>query len=90
MKQLFRVTAEAPIGAQILALRKFGTPQQLSKGTFTVNKVFNTEKEAFDYLKVRAELHYRDTELTEAISDLEMYGSLTIDKVTATIQTINK
>jgi hypothetical protein len=88
MKKLFRVTAQAPIGKQILALRNFGTPQQLGKGVFTVNKVFTSEEDAMNYLKGRAELYYRGAELTEVLMDLEMYGSLTIDNVTATIQPV--
>jgi hypothetical protein len=86
MKPKFRVTAQAPIGKEILALRKFGTPQQIGKGMLTVNKVFNTEKEAIQYLKERAKIYLRNSELSEAISDIEMYGSLTFDSVTAQIQ----
>lgn len=86
MKTKYRVTAQAPLGAKVMALRKFGTPQQISKGVLTVNKVFNSEAEAINYLIERAELYLRKTELSEAIADIEMYGSLTLDSVTAQVQ----
>lgn len=86
MKQKFRVTAHAPLGAKVLALKKFGTPQQISKGVLSVNKVFNSEGEAIQYLKERAEIYLHNSELSEAIADIEMYGSLTFDTITAQIE----
>jgi hypothetical protein len=88
MKTKFKITATAPIGAKVLQLRKFGTPQQFEKNVLTFNKVFNTEAEAIDYLKSRAEMYLRWNELSEAIADIEMYGSLTFNSVTAQIQEI--
>lgn len=87
MKPKYRIIAEAPSGIKVLHLRKFGAPQQFGRGVMTFNKVFNTEAEAIDYLKSRAHQYISNkAELSEAIADIEMYGSLTFDTITAQIE----
>jgi len=87
MSQKYRIIAKAPIGAQLNTLRKFGAPQQFDKSLYMFNKVFKTEAEAIQYLRERAETYIpNERELSEAISDIEMYGSLTLDLVTAQIE----
>ena len=57
-------------------------------GSFTSEQIFDSEEEAKAYLVERAELYYEESEEQpeEHLEDIEKYGQLTIDAVTAHIE----
>ena len=86
---MYKVIATAPTTYQLNSVRQFGSPITSHRdGSHVFSQSFETEGEAKEYLKERAHLYYNDTEeeLNEAIDDIEMYGCLSIDAVTASIE----
>ena len=54
-------------------------------------RYFNTEQEAKDYLTKRAEMYFEnENDLQEAINDINLYGSLSMDAVTGGIYEIDE
>ena len=86
---MYKVIATAPTTYQLTSVRQFGSPiTSYVDGSHVFSQSFETKGEAKEYLKERAHLYYNDTEeeLNEAIDDIEMYGCLSIDAVTASIE----
>jgi len=86
---MYKVIATAPTTYQLNSVRQFGSPITSHKdGSHVFSQSFETEERAKEYLKERAHLYYNNTEeeLNEAIDDIEMYGCLSIDAVTASIE----
>jgi hypothetical protein len=86
---MYKVIATAPTTYQLNSVRQFGSPITSHRdGSHVFSQSFETEEMAKEYLKERAHLYYKDTEeeLNEAIDDIEMYGCLSIDAVTASIE----
>lgn len=83
-----KITATAPSALYLGCLRMFGMPfQKQPDGTFTAEKCFASERDAKEYLKQRAK-HYSMGEeyLEESFEDIESYGCLRLDYVTAYIE----
>lgn len=81
----YKVTAVAPTSYQFSSMLSFGMPYRNQFGRFIAEQEFDTEEEAKEYLRKRAEIILEAEEIAEAFHDIEMYGMLTLDAVTATI-----
>lgn len=90
MESKFRISATAPTGYQLNSLAAFGMPyKKHGNGSFTASQDFNSEDEAKAYLIHRAEMYHEDeAELQKAIQQIENYGSLQLDAVSASIDEI--
>ncbi len=91
----FKISATAPTVYQSQSLRAFGMEVKKSgNGSFWSEQFFETEKEAKDYLVVRAERYFDgnsdndEANLVDALQDIEKYGSLRLDAVTASIDEV--
>ena len=88
----FKVSAEAPTTYQLRSVRAFGSPiKSHMDGTHTFEQIFDSEKEAKEYLIKRAEIFHEQSteeELQEAISDINKYGSVRFDAVSGGIEEI--
>jgi hypothetical protein len=83
----FKITAIAPTSYQFSSMLSFGMPYINSYGRFIASLEFDTEEEAKDYLRDRAEMYFEDEQdLNDAIYEINKYGILTLDAVTATIE----
>lgn len=90
----FKITATAPTSYQTQSLRAFGmNVEKHGNGSYTSEQIFDTEKEAKEFLAVRAERYFDgnsnndETDLIEALKDIEK-GYLRLDAVTASIEKI--
>ena len=67
----------------------FGMPYRNEFGRFVAEQEFETEDDAKAYLRSRAEMVLEtEAEITEALHDIEKYGRLTLDAVTASIEEV--
>ncbi len=83
----FKVVAIAPTSYQFSSMLSFGTPYRKSGGRFIAEQEFDTEEEAKDYLRDRADMYYDDEQgLNNALYEINKYGFLTLDAVTASIE----
>jgi len=83
----FKVIAIAPTSYQFSSMLSFGMPYRKSGGRFIAEQEFHTEEEAKDYLRYRAERYFEiGNELANAFDEINNYGFLTIDAVTASIE----
>jgi hypothetical protein len=83
----YTITAIAPTSYQFSSMLSFGMPYINSYGRFIASMEFDTEEEAKQYLRKRAEMYYEDEqELNDALYDINNYGHLTLDAVTASIE----
>lgn len=91
-----RITATAPTAYQSRSLSAFGMPvKKLLDGSYTSEEEFESYEEAKKYLIQKANDWYNshnttEDELDEMLSDIEMYGNLTLDAVTASIENYNR
>jgi len=85
----YKITATAPTSYQFNSLLAFGIGYRKNlNGSLTAEQEFETEEEAKEYLKDRADMYFEtEYELNEALDQIEKYGCLTIDAVTAEINT---
>lgn len=91
MQTVIRITATAPTSYQYNSLSRFGmTIKKNGNGSFSSEQVFDSEEEAKAYLVERAERYYDEFEgqVNEHLQDIEKYGMLTIDAVTARMEEI--
>lgn len=80
-----KITAQSSL-LHLGCLRMFDMPfTKQTDGTFTAEKYFASKLEAKEYLKQRAK-HYGVDELEESYEDIESYGYLRLDYVTAYIK----
>lgn len=91
----YTINATAPISYQLQSLRAFGIgADKNGNGSFYGEKEFETEKEAKEYLKSRADMYNdedpagSDERLADMYNSIEKYGSLTLDAVTAHIEKV--
>jgi hypothetical protein len=89
---MYKVIATAPTIYQLTSVRQFGSPIiSHGNGSHIFVQSFETEEEAKEYLKHRASLYYdTEAELDEAMYDIDEYGSLSIDAVTASIERVEE
>ena len=88
-----RITATAPTVYQIQSLSKFLLDvKKYMDGSFVGTKDFYSEADAKVYLIERAENYYDEFEgqVNEHLEDIEKYGQLRIDAVTAHIEEIEE
>lgn len=89
----FQVKASAPTTYQLRSVGLFGSPivsHRDGSHTFT-SETFDTEQEAKDYLIKRAEMYFEnDDKLQEAISDINQYGSLSMDAASGGIYEVEE
>lgn len=93
MTTQFKITATAPTVYQYNSLSHFGMNiKKNGNGSFTSEQVFDSEEEAKAYLVERAERYYDEFEgqVDEHLEDIEKYGQLTIDAVTAHIEEVEQ
>ena len=85
----YEVKAIAPTVYQLSSLTAFNlNTKQLGNGSIVGTAMFETEEDAREFLRDRAELYFENApELHEALSDIEC-GCLTLDAVTAHIEKI--
>lgn len=91
MTTQFKIAATAPTSYQYNSLSRFGmTIKKNGNGSFSSEQVFDSEEEAKAYLVERAERYYDEFEgqVDEHLQDIEKYGMLTIDAVTARIDEV--
>lgn len=91
MTTQFKITATAPTSYQYNSLNRFGMSiKKNCNGSFSCEQVFDTEEEAKAYLVTRAERYYNEFEgqVDDHLQDIEKYGMLTIDAVTARIDDV--
>jgi hypothetical protein len=88
----FKITATAPTTYQLQSLRLFGlNVKSYANGSHVAEEFFNTEEEAKAFLIKRAEMYFEsENELNEAISYIEVYGSLRLDAVCGSIEEIEE
>ena len=95
MNTVIRITATAPTSYQLQSLRHFG--MEIKKhlhGSYFSTQDFDTEKEAKEYLKTRAELYFDgnsdndEVNLIDALDSIEKRGVLTLDAVTADMEEV--
>ena len=95
MNTVIRITATAPTSYQLQSLRHFG--MEIKKhlhGSYFSTQDFDTEKEAKEYLKTRAELYFDgnsdndEVNLIDALDSIEKHGVLTLDAVTADMEEV--
>lgn len=95
METTIRISATAPTAYQLQSLRHFGMEvKNHGNGRYTATQDFNTEEEAKDYLKEKAERYFDgnsdndEVDLIEALDSIEKHGVLTLDAVTAGIEEV--
>lgn len=85
-----QIIAHAPTSYQFVGLRSLAGTFPLSEtpyGTYELHAIFETRAEAMQHLRDRAYKLYNDpTEYREAIAEINRYGMLTYDCVTARIE----
>ena len=95
MNTVIRITATAPTSYQLQSLRHFG--MEIKKhlhGSYFSTQDFDTEKEAKEYLKTRAEMYFDgnsdndEVNLIDALDSIEKRGVLTLDAVTADMEEV--
>jgi hypothetical protein len=95
MNTVIRITAIAPTAYQLQSLRHFG--MEIKKhlhGSYFSTQDFDTEKEAKEYLKTRAEMYFDgcydndEVNLIEALDSIEKHGVLTLDAVTSGMEEV--
>ena len=95
MNTVIRITATAPTSYQLQSLRHFG--MEIKKhlhGSYYSTQDFDTEKEAKEYLKTRAEMYFDgnsdndEVNLIDALDSIEKRGVLTLDAVTAGMEEV--
>jgi hypothetical protein len=95
MNTVIRITAIAPTAYQLQSLRHFG--MEIKKhlhGSYSSTQDFDTEKEAKEYLKTRAEMYFDgnsdndEVNLIEALDSIEKHGVLTLDAVTSGMEEV--
>lgn len=93
-----RITATAPTVYQSRSLAAFGmsiNPVKNLDGSYTAEEEFESYEEAKKYLIQKAHGWYNshdttEEELNEMLADIEIYGNLTLDAVTASIEKFNR
>ena len=95
MQTKIRISATAPTTYQLQSLRHFGMEvKKNGNGSYTAHQDFDTEDEAKEYLKSRAQMYFDgnsdndEANLIEAFDSIENYGVLTLDAVTGRIEEI--
>ena len=95
MNTTIMITAIAPTSHQLQSLRHFGMEiKKHLNGSYFSTQDFDTEKEAKEYLKTRAEMYFDgnsdndEVDLIKALDRIEKHGSLTLDAVTANIEEV--
>ena len=84
-----QITATAPTNYQLQSLRAFGMPiVSNGNGSYTATQEFESKEDAVEYLKDRAHMYFDFEEIEEAMADITTANMLTIDAVTAYIETI--
>jgi hypothetical protein len=85
------IKATCPTNYQRQSLRAFGMPiEDHHNGSSSAELEFGDYDSAEAYLTSRAEMFYdNEEELADAIDDIERYGQLTLDAVTAKIYNNN-
>ena len=95
MNTVIRITATAPTSYQLQSLQHFG--MEIKKhlhGSYFSTQDFDTEKEAKEYLKTRAELYFDgnsdndEVNLIDELDSIEKHGVLTLDAVTADMEEV--
>lgn len=89
----YQVKSTVPTTYQLQSVRLFGSPIKSNMdGSHTFrSELFDTEQEAKDYLIKRAEMYFEnDDELQEAISDINQYGSLSMDAASGGIYEVEE
>lgn len=95
MNTVIRITATAPTSYQLQSLRHFG--MEIKKhlhGSYFSTQDFDTEKEAKEYLKTRAELYFDgnsdndEVNLIDALDSIEKHSVLTLDAATAGMEEV--
>ena len=95
MNTVIRITATAPTSYQLQSLRHFG--MEIKKhlhGSYYSTQDFDTEKEAKEYLKTRAEMYFDgnsdndEVNIIDALDSIEKRGVLTLDAVTADMEEV--
>lgn len=83
----FKITAKAPTSWQRSALGQFNMGIENLNGSFYSEKIFDSEKDAKGYLVGVATVYYDEFEgqVDDHLENIENYGMLTIDGVTARI-----
>jgi hypothetical protein len=91
----FQITATAPTTYQISSLSAFNLNNKKNgNGSHTGTLDCETEKEAKEYLKKRADMYNSEDpegteeKLSEMYNSIDQYGMLTLDAVTARIEEI--
>ena len=81
------ITATASTIYQSFSIRRFQMPVYLNKdGSYYSEMKFDSKEDAIEHLKSCADKYFESSdELEEAYKDIENYGQLTIDAVTARI-----
>lgn len=95
MQTKIRISATAPTGYQLQSLRHFGMEvNKNGNGSYSAHQDFDTEEEAKQYLKSRAEMYFDgnsdndEPDLIDALDSIEKHGVLRLDAVTAGIDEI--
>lgn len=95
MQTTIRISATAPTAYQLQSLRQFGMEvKKHGNGSYTATQDFDTEDEAKNYLKEKAERYFDgnsdndEVDLIEALDSIEKHGVLTLDAVTAGIEEV--
>ena len=95
MNTVIRITATAPTSYQLQSLRHFGMEiKKHLNGSYFSTQDFDTEKEAKEYLKTRAEMYFDgnsdndEVNLIDALDSIEKRGVLTLDAVTADMEEV--
>lgn len=93
----FKITAVAPTSYQISSLRLFGlNVKSYPNGSHVGEEIFDTEKEAKDFLKKRAEMYFDgnsdndEEELADALDRIERHGSVYLDAVCGRIDEVEE
>jgi hypothetical protein len=88
----FKITAKVPTVYQRTSLTHFGLPiTKHGSGSFSICEEFETKEEAEQYLRQRAEMYIEnETELNEALEEIEKYGVLELDAATARIEEVDE
>lgn len=91
---MYKIKAIAPTSYQLQSLREFGMPiKKLGNGSHVASAEFETEDEAKEYLKGRADQYNGDDpegsegRLDDMYRDIE-HGQLTLDAATARIEEV--
>ena len=86
---MYKITAIAPTSYQFSSMLSFGMPYRNEYGRFIAQQEFASEEDAKEHLRARAEMSLEsEEEITEALHDIEKYGRLTLDAVTASIEEV--